>query len=71
MMKQDESSRGKIIAYQDPDHEGNSPKYHTGDVCVEIRCEEPSGTAWSPLWCFRHNVKRMDRISKAFEKNWQ
>lgn len=64
--------------YRDPSDPGNSPKYHTGKKCIE--CGAPAGTAWSPLWCFVHNVKRMDRIDKSLndilsglvrEKAWE
>lgn len=49
--------------YQDRSDPLNSARYHTGKPCIEKGCSEPAGTAWSPLWCFRHNVERMDRIS--------
>lgn len=49
------------IAYQDPDHAGNSAAHHTGKLCIE-GCGRPAGTAWSHLWCFECNVRRMDRI---------
>lgn len=52
--------------YQDPDYEGNGPKYHTGKKCIE-GCGRPAGTAWSPYWCFECNKARMDRISKSLE----
>jgi hypothetical protein len=48
--------------YNDPECEGNSAKYHTGKVCVEPGCNEPAGTAWSPHWCMKHNIERIDRI---------
>jgi len=54
-----------VIAYQDPNHEGNSPKHHNGKLCIEKGCQNPAGTAWSHLWCFKHNVERMDRINKS------
>lgn len=53
--------------YADPSHVGNSPKHHTGKPCIESGCDRPAGTAWSPYWCFEHNVERMDRISKQME----
>lgn len=53
-----------MLAYKDPNHEGNSAKYHTGARCIE-GCGRPAGTWWSPLWCFECNVKRMNRISDA------
>lgn len=56
-----------MIAYQDPAHEGNSAKYYTGKYCITKGCKAPAGTKWSPLWCFEHNVARMDRISSQLE----
>ena len=56
-----------MIAYQDPAHDGNSAKYHSGKPCYTKGCKEPAGTWWSPLWCFKHNVERMDRITKSLE----
>ena len=53
--------------FEDPNHEGNSNKYHTGKLCVERHCNNPAGTAWSPRWCFECNVKRMRDISNQFE----
>lgn len=50
-------------AYEDPKHEGNSSKYHTGKECIERDCERPAGTKWSPYWCFECNVSRIKRIS--------
>ena len=50
-------------AYQDPFHEGNSVKYQTGRVCITKGCKNLAGTAWSPHWCYKHNVERMDRLS--------
>lgn len=58
-------------AYQDPDHEGNSAKYHSGEPCHTKGCEAPAGTAWSPYWCFQHNVERIDRISATLENELQ
>jgi hypothetical protein len=52
-------------AYEDPDHEGNSEKYHTGKKCIE-GCGRLAGTKWSHLWCFECNVKRIKRINKRF-----
>lgn len=54
-----------MLAYQDPNHRGNSPKYRTGDKCRD--CDQPAGTWWSPLWCFECNVKRMDRIDRQLK----
>jgi hypothetical protein len=56
------------LAYQDPKNKGNSKAYHTGKKCVEPGCQEPAGTAWSKLWCFKHNVERIDRITKSLEE---
>jgi len=50
--------------YNDPNHKGNSEKYHTGKKCIEDGCDKPAGTAWSPYWCFAHNVERIDGITK-------
>lgn len=55
------------MSYRDRDDPGNDHKYHTGKRCIESGCERPAGTAWSKLWCFEHNVERMDRISAALE----
>jgi len=59
----------KIIkdGYNDKECEGNSQKYHTGEKCIELGCNNPAGTAWSPYWCMDCNIKRMDKISKQFE----
>ncbi len=57
----------ELKPYADPNHIGNSAKYHTGKPCIERGCKAPSGTRWSPLWCFEHNVKRIDRISSSLE----
>jgi hypothetical protein len=54
-------------AYKDPNNEGNSKKYHTGERCIECKTE-PAGTAWSPYWCFKCNIKRLDRISSQFNQ---
>ena len=55
------------MTYNDPNHRNNSTEHHTGKLCIELECDEPAGTAWSPYWCFEHNVKRMDRISAQFD----
>lgn len=55
-----------MVGYDDPKHEGNSPKYHTGKLCIE-GCGRPAGTAWSPYWCFECNVKRINRINGQME----
>ncbi len=49
-----------MLEYEDPQHEGNSDKYHTGKLCAEQGCSKLAGTAWSPFWCFDCNVKRMN-----------
>lgn len=56
-----------MMNYENPDHDGNSSKWHTGKRCVEKGCGKPAGTWWSPLWCFEHNVDRMRRISANLE----
>lgn len=56
-----------MLPYQDPKHEGNSAKYHTGKPCVVKGCEKPAGTWWGPSWCFEHNVERLDRISVSLD----
>jgi hypothetical protein len=56
-----------LKAYQDPKHPGNSEAHHTGLLCVKKDCWEPAGTHWSHLWCFKHNVERMDRIGAGLE----
>lgn len=55
-------------AYADPKHPGNSSKHHTGKPCVIIGCDKPAGTAWSPYWCFRHNVERIDRVGRQLNE---
>lgn len=57
-----------MSGYNDPIDIGNSPKYHTGKLCIEKGCNNPAGTAWSPYWCFKCNVKRIDRINASFDK---
>jgi hypothetical protein len=44
----------------------NGPGYHTGELCIVPGCRRPAGTWWSPLWCFEHNVERMDRIVERY-----
>lgn len=56
-----------MLAYQDPNHEGNSAKYHSGERCRGKDCKEPAGTWWGEHWCFKHNVERMDKISATLE----
>jgi len=50
--------------YEDPDHKGNSPKFHIGKPCVIPGCAEPAGTLWSPHWCFTHSMERIREINK-------
>jgi hypothetical protein len=47
--------------YDDPNSEGNQPKYLSGRKCAE-GCGRDAGTAWSPYWYFECNVKRISRI---------
>ena len=54
--------------YEDPDNESNSPKYHTGQECIEDGCTNPAGTAWSPHFCFECNSKRFKKIDAGFDK---
>lgn len=57
-----------LAAYEDPEHEGNSPKYRTGKTCVEPGCDKAAGTRWGPYWCFKHNVERIKRIDAKMSK---
>lgn len=52
---------GRLLAHEDPADPRNGAAHHTGKACVEDGCDEPAGTAWSPHWCFRHNVERIRR----------
>jgi hypothetical protein len=54
--------------FENPAYSGNSAKWHTGKKCIEAGCPNPAGTAWSPYWCFDHNVERIKRIDAGFEK---
>ena len=51
--------------YRDVLDPGNAPDKRSAGQCVEAGCFEPAGTAWSDLWCVRHNAERMDRITGA------
>ena len=51
--------------WDDIHDELNSEKYRTGKKCID--CENPAGTAWSPLWCQPCNAKRMFRLDKQFK----
>ena len=57
----------ELLAFEDPNHEGNSPSYHTGEPCHTKGCDKPAGTWWSPHWCFEHNVDRLRNITTALE----
>lgn len=46
----------------------NNPDPGDGRSCDVEGCPCPAGTAWSPYWCFEHNVERLDRINKALDK---
>jgi hypothetical protein len=54
--------------YEDPEAEENSEKYWSGKECIVKGCSKPAGTAWSPHWCFKHNVQRLNNITKQFTK---
>ena len=56
-----------MIAYEDPNHKGNSPAYHTGETCITAGCSRPAGTLWSALWCFEYNVARIKSINNDFK----
>lgn len=58
----------KLEDFENPNHEGNSKKYHNGKLCITSDCENPAGTLWSDLWCFDCNVKRIKRITNNLEK---
>ncbi len=53
--------------FENPDHPGNGPMHHTGEPCIREGCDKPAGTAWSPYWCFEHNVERMKFIDGQFD----
>ena len=57
-----------MSGYDDPDSPGNSSVYHTGKKCIEPGCTDPAGTAWSPHWCFAHNVERINRINDQLNR---
>lgn len=52
--------------YAKRDHPGNSARWRKGKRCITPGCKNEAGTSWSPLWCFRCNVKRMDKINARF-----
>lgn len=51
----------------DPNHEWNSSRYHTGRECIADGCKNPAGTVWSLYWCQRCNAARLRRISEKLE----
>lgn len=53
--------------FEDPNHEGNSAKYHTGKLCI-TGCGRPAGTRWSKYWCHVCNVERMHRLKELVAK---
>lgn len=55
-----------LAPYEDPNHKGNSPRHHTGKLCIE-GCGRPAGTAWSPHWCQICNSERIKRINSQLE----
>lgn len=57
-----------MSGYDDPNHRGNGPQYHTGKPCIVPGCASPAGTAWSKLWCFAHNVERIDQLSAQIQR---
>lgn len=59
------SHKIKIKPYDDPNHERNSSKHHTGQLCIE-GCGKKAGTAWSPHWCQECNAKRIRKINSQF-----
>ena len=54
--------------YADPDDPRNGVSWHSGKPCFERGCPNPAGTAWSPYFCFQHNVERFERIDKSFKE---
>ena len=57
-----------VGGYNDPSAKGNLlKKYRSGKPCIIPGCDEPGGTAWSPHWCFKHNVERIDGINKSLD----
>ena len=55
-------------AYADVTNPGNGAAYWTGLPCINDDCDHPAGTAWSHLWCFRCNVRRIDKITRSLEE---
>lgn len=52
--------------FENPRDEGNSHKYLTGKYCIVLACKAAAGTAWSPLWCVKHNISRMNQIEEVY-----
>lgn len=59
---------GELEAFEDPNHPGNGIEHLTGEACIEKGCDAPAGTAWSPHWCFKHNVERIKRITRQLDE---
>ncbi len=51
----------------DPNDPANSKLYYVGKPCIEKGCGNPAGTAWSELWCWECNAKRLDRVTSSLE----
>lgn len=66
-MRKQFKSGGGLEAFEDPQHPGNGPEYHTGRRCITPGCGKDAGTLWSPHWCFECNVERIKRISSSLE----
>lgn len=52
--------------FENSRHEGNSHAYLTGKYCIVLGCKAAAGTAWSPLWCVKHNISRMNQIEEVY-----
>lgn len=55
------------MSADDPNDPGNDPSHHTGKHCIEPGCTARAGTAWSPLWCAKHNAERLRRIEAGLK----
>lgn len=53
--------------YEDPNHEYNSERYHTGQLCVGCHVK-PAGTRWSPHFCQKCNAERINRVDDQLNK---
>ncbi len=51
------------FSVEDVRHNGYSEKYRSGTKCLE--CDEPAGTAWTPHWCPKCDIKRKRQISDS------